>query len=638
MFKILFSSLCTFLPTKAFAAQNSGFWSWFEGMNALTVVFASLCVFAIAYRFYGIFVADKVLRLQANRTTPAVKFADGHDYVKTNKYVLFGHHFAAIAAAGPLVGPVLAAQFGFMPGALWILIGCVLGGAVHDMVVVFASVRHKGESLATIAEREINPFIGTVAGFAVLFILILTLAGLSLACVSAMHNAPWSLFIVAITMPIAVLMGLIMRYKENGVMLASILGIFLLALGIISGHDLMQENVLGWMFNWDKDTVSIAIPLYGFVASVLPVWLLLVPRDYLSTYLKIGTILMLTLGIVFVQPNIMMHMFTPFDNGGGPVINGPVLPFIFITIACGAISGFHAIIGTGTTPKMIGNEKEILFVGYGAMLTEGFVAIMALIAACTMMPGDYFAINAAPDAYQALLAAYPNFAVTDLPYYEEHIGIDLHGRTGGAVSLAVGMAHIFRNLPFMDHLVAYWYNFAVMFEAVFILTAVDAGTRVGRFFLQEMLGKIMPRFNNKDWKPGVIITSAVFTFLWGYLVYTGNISSIWPLFGLSNQLLAACALIVCTTMLLRLNRGKYALAAAIPGIFMVIVTFWAGYLQVFEQYLPQDQTLLAVLGIIVMVLMIIVLAGALRKWLELMHIKHCVKDEYGEEVKALVVE
>ena len=333
-------------------------------------------------------------------------------------------------------------------------------------------------------------------------------------------------------------------------------------------------------------------------------------------------------------------MFNPIllDNGGGPVINGPVLPFIFITIACGAISGFHAIIGTGTTPKMIGNEKEILFVGYGAMLTEGFVAIMALIAACTMMPGDYFAINASHDAYQALLAAHPNFNVVDLPYYEEHIGIDLHGRTGGAVSLAVGMAHIFRNIPYMDHLVAYWYNFAVMFEAVFILTAVDAGTRVGRFFLQEMLGKVMPKFNEKEWMPGIVITSAIFTFLWGYLVYTGNISSIWPLFGLSNQLLAACALIVCTTMLLRLNRGKYTLAVAIPGIFMVIVTFWAGYLQVFTQYLPSGQTLLATLGLIVMFLMIVVLAGAFRKWIQLMRIKTLIKDEYGEEVKARAVE
>ena len=638
--KYLWLAALLFWPDLAAATDGNagGFWTWFEGVNALTVVFASLCIFAIAYRFYGLFVANKVLRLDAERATPAIKYADGHDYVKTNRNVLFGHHFAAIAAAGPLVGPVLAAQFGFMPGALWILIGCVLAGAVHDMVVIFASVRHKGESLATIAEREINPFTGTVAGFAVLFILILTLAGLSLACVSAMHNAPWSLFIVAITMPIAVLMGIIMRYKNDGVLLASIIGIALLVTGIITGHGLMQPEVLGWMFDWDRETVSVAIPLYGFIASVLPVWLLLVPRDYLSTYLKIGTILMLALGIIFVRPDITMPMFTPFINGGGPVISGPVLPFIFITIACGAISGFHAIIGTGTTPKMIGNEKEILFVGYGAMLTEGFVAIMALIAACTMMPGDYFAINATHKAYQALLAAHPNFAVTDLPYYEDHIGIDLHGRTGGAVSLAVGMAHIFRNLPYMDQLVAYWYNFAVMFEAVFILTAVDAGTRVGRFFLQEMLGKVWPKFNNKEWLPGIVITSAVFTFLWGYLVYTGNISTIWPLFGLSNQLLAACALIVCTTMLLRLNRGKYTLAVAVPGIFMVVVTFWAGYLQVFTEYLPKEQNLLAGLGCLVMLLMIVVLAGAFRRWRQLMQIKTCVKDAYGEEVKALAVE
>ncbi len=615
-----------------------GFWSWFEGMNALTLVFASLGIFAIFYRLYGVFIANKVLRLDETRITPAVKYADGHDYVETNKYVLFGHHFAAIAAAGPLVGPVLAAQFGFMPSALWIIFGTVLAGAVHDMVVLFASMRHKAQSLATIAHKEIGPVTGNVAGFAVLFILILTLAGLSLACVGAMHNAPWSLFIVFITMPIAIIMGLIMRYRKNSVLFASLLGLVLLVIGILAGHSLTKPDNLGWMFDWDRDTVAIAIAVYGFFASVLPVWFLLVPRDYLSTYLKIGTILLLALGIFFVRPDMMMHSITPFIHGGGPVINGPVTPFLFITIACGAISGFHAIIGTGTTPKMIGNEKEVLFVGYGAMITEGFVSIMALIAACTMMPGDYFAINSSIETYKDLILHYPEFAVTDLPFYEEHIGLNLHGRTGGAVSLAVGMAHIFKNLPYMENLVAYWYNFAVMFEAVFILTAIDAGTRVGRFFLQEMLGKAVPKFNDKNWMPGVVITSFIFTFCWGYLVYTGNIGSIWPLFGMSNQLLAACALIVCTTMLIRMNRGKYALCAAIPGLFLGCVTFWAGYLQITEIYIPKEQYLLTGMAILVMILMIFVLSSAFMKWASLMKIKTNVKDAYGEEVKMIVVE
>lgn len=607
-----------------------------NNINALTLIFASILIFAIAYRVYGIFIANKVLRLNDQHTTPAVEFADGKDYVATNKNVLFGHHFAAIAAAGPLVGPVLAAQFGYLPGALWILIGCVLGGGVHDMVVLFASVRHKGQSLATIASKEIGKATGTVAGFAILFILILTLAGLSLACINAMHEASWSLFTVVITMPIAVIMGLIMRYKKNSVLFASILGGILLIAGIIGGHSLMQNPTMNNLFSWDIKTISIAIPLYGFLASVLPVWLLLVPRDYLSTYLKIGTIIMLAIGVIVIHPTVQMPALTAFVNGGGPVIGGPVLPFIFIVIACGAISGFHAVIATGTTPKMLNKEREILFVGYGAMLVEGFVALMALIAACTLMPGDYFAINTPKESYDAFLAAHPALHGVDIDYYSQKIGIDLHGRTGGAVSLAVGMAHIFNKIPYMDQLTAYWYNFAIMFEAVFILTAIDAGTRVGRFFLQEMLGSVIPKFNDKNWVPGIIISSLLFTFAWGYLVYTGNVSSIWPLFGISNQLLAACGLIVCTTMLIRMNRGKYALCSAIPGVFMAGITFWAGYIQVATIYIPKEQYLLAALAVTAMVLMLIVFIGAFIKWYELLKINTTKTDFYGEQVKELV--
>ncbi|MGV3705032.1 MAG: carbon starvation protein A [Arcticibacter sp.] len=607
-----------------------------NGVNALTLVFVALLIFAIAYRFYGIFMANKLLRLNAQNVTPAIEFADGKDYVATNRNVLFGHHFAAIAAAGPLVGPVLAAQFGYLPGALWILIGCVLAGGVHDMVVLFASVRHKGESLATIAGKEIGKGTGLIAGIAILFILILTLAGLSLACISAMHEASWSLFTVIATMPIAIIMGLIMRYRKNSVTLASIIGGVLLIAGIVGGHELMQIKEISNLFHWRIETISIAITVYGFLASVLPVWLLLVPRDYLSTYLKIGTILMLTIGVIFIHPTLEMPALTQFIHGGGPVIGGPVLPFIFIVIACGAISGFHAIIATGTTPKMLTNEREILFVGYGAMLVEGFVALMALIAACTLMPGDYFAINTPKDMYDAFLAQNPGLAAVDLNHFSEKIGVDLHGRTGGAVSLAVGMAHIFNKIPFMDDVMAYWYNFAIMFEAVFILTAIDAGTRVGRFFLQEMLGSVMPKFNDKNWMPGIIISSLLFTFSWGYLVYTGNVSSIWPLFGISNQLLAACGLIVCTTMLIRMNRKKYALCAAIPGVFMALITFWAGYEQVVNIYIPKEQYLLAFLAMVAMVLMFIVFINTFRRWYQLSQIKEEKIDYYGDKVKELV--
>lgn len=488
-----------------------------------------------------------------------------------------------------------------------------------------------------------------VAAFAILFILVMTLSGLSLVCVGAMNNAPWSLFVVCSTIPIAILMGIIMKYcQKSGIVIASVLGIVLLMLAILLGKNAVGVAAMGTLFTWNAKSLSIAIAVYGFFASVLPVWFLLVPRDYLSSYLKIGTIVSLALGIIFIHPVIQMPAFTSFIKGGGPIIGGPVIPFIFIIIACGAISGFHAIIGTGTTPKMLNNENDLLFVGYGAILVEGFVAIMALIAAVTLVPGDYFAINTPKAAYDAFLASNPGLAVKDLAFFSEKIGIDLAGRTGGAVSLAVGMANIFNKIPYMDNLMAYWYNFAVMFEAVFILTAIDAGTRVGRFFLQELLGRAIPYFKDQKRKSGVLIAGLLFTFSWGYLVYTWDIGSIWPLFGISNQLLASCALIVCTTMFIRMNRGKLALLTAIPGVFMAIVTLWAGYIQVFgmqlsngtflKGYFHKNQFLLGILAIIVMIFMMIVFVSSFKKWYELSKIKSLTTDKYGDLVKVVVEE
>lgn len=604
------------------------------GVNALTIVFASLCVFAIAYRFYGLWIANKVLALDAARQTPAVKYADGQDYVATNKTVLFGHHFAAIAAAGPLLGPVLAAQFGYMPGLLWILIGCVLAGGVHDMVVLFCSVRHKGKSLAHIASSEIDPTTGFIASWAVLAILILTLAGLSIAVVNAMHNSLWSTYTVACTIPIAIVMGLYMHvWRKGDVKGASLIGLVLLVLCILSGPWVAAHpQYFGWL-DIDKGPMSLLIPVYGFIASVLPVWLLLLPRDYLSTYLKIGTIAALALGILFVMPEFQMPAFTDFVKGGGPIVGGPVIPFIFITIACGALSGFHATIGTGTTPKMIGNERDVLFVGYGAMLMEGFVAVMALVAACVLVPADYFAINSPADKFAAL-----GLSVHELPLLEQQVQESLMHRPGGSVSLAVGMAHIFSKVPFMEHLMAYWYHFAIMFEAVFILTAVDAGTRVGRFFLQEMAGRVWPRFAQKDWWPGIIITSAVFTSAWGYLVYSGDIGSIWPLFGISNQLLASVTLLIGTTVILRMNKTRYAWITGVPGVLMTIITFWAGIWLITNQYLPAGQYLLVTLSVVVMVLMLFVIVGTLRRWAVLLGMHTTTTDEYGVVVKTVVPE
>jgi len=603
-------------------------------MNSLTLIFASACIFAIAYRFYGLFLASKVMNLQEERETPAVSLQDGHDYMKTNKYVLFGHHFAAIAAAGPLLGPVLAAQFGYLPGALWILIGCVLAGGVHDMIVLFASVRHKGKSLSVIAETEIGKSAGKVASISILFILILTLAGLSIAVVNAMFNSPWATFTVFATIPIAMIMGVYMRSIRPGdIRGMSIIGLVLLLLSLYVGPFVAADPELAKLFTFTKKELAVIIPVYGFAASVLPVWFLLVPRDYLSTYLKIGTIAALALGIVFIHPELQMPALTEYFFGGGPIIPGAAFPFLFITIACGALSGFHAIIGSGTTPKMIANEKDILFVGYGAMLTEGFVAIMALVAACVLVPADYFAINAAPAAFAKL-----GIATVNLPELAAQVGEQVQGRPGGAVSLAVGMAYIFSAVPFMKGMMAYWYHFAIMFEAVFILTAVDAGTRVGRYLLQEMLGKVYQPFADNTWTPGVIISSALFTGSWGYLVYTGDISTIWPLFGMANQLLASCALIVGTTMLIRLGKARYAWVTGVPGLLVYPMVMWAGYLNITGNYMPKELYLLSGMSVLLMFLITIVFIAAFARWYTLLKIEETVTDPHGDEVLALATD
>jgi carbon starvation protein len=502
------------------------------------------------------------------------------------------------------------------------------------MVTLFASVRHKGHSLPSIAALEIDSAAGKTAGIAIMFILLLTLAGLSLAVVNSLFQSPWGTFTVFATIPIAFIMGLYLHvWRIGDVFGASVIGVVLMLAVILAGPYVAHHAVLAKWFTLSRTSLALTIPFYGFVASVLPVWLLLCPRDYLSTYLKIGTILMLVLGICFVHPQLQMPAVTQFYHGGGPVIPGAAMPFLFITIACGAVSGFHAIIATGTTPKMIPNERNILFVGYGAMVTEGMVAIMALIAACVLVPSDYFAINAAPGVFAKL-----GMTTVHLPELARQVGENVQGRTGGAVSLAVGMAYIFGAVPLFRNLMGYWYHFAIMFEAVFILTAVDTGTRVGRFFLQEMLGQVWPRFQEQRWWPGIILTSGVFTAAWGYLVYTGDISTIWPLFGISNQLLAACGLIVCTCMLIRMDKARYAWITIVPGLFMAFITFWAGYLSVVHNYLPAGHYLLAVMAIVVMVLMAIVFVLAVRRWLRLLQIDSTMKDVWGEPVLEIVKE
>lgn len=545
-----------------------------ENINALWMVVAAGCVYAVAYRFYAAFIASKVLALDDGRATPAIRLKDGVDYEPTNKWVVFGHHFAAIAGAGPLIGPMLAAQFGYLPGFLWILIGAVVAGGVHDMVILAASVRRDGKSLAQIAREVVGPVGGVAASVAILFIIIVALAGLGLAVVNALTHSPWGTFTIAMTIPAALLMGGYMRYLRPGkVAEMSVIGVALLLAAVIGGH-WIPGSFLEPFFNLSRGGLIIAIAVYGLLASVLPVWLLLCPRDYLSTYMKIGTVALLAAGVILIAPSLRMPPVTQFVHGGGPVIPGTLFPFMFITIACGAISGFHALIASGTTPKLIMSEREIPVIGYGAMLVEGFVGIMALIAATILIPGDYFAINTAL-SFEGLAAM--GFPVDRIAELSAMVGVDVAHRPGGAVSLAVGMASIIGNIPGLKGLMPYWYNFALMFEALFILTTVDAGTRVARFLLQEFGGAVYKPLGRQAWLPGSIAASVVVVFAWSWLIWSGSVSSIWPMFGVSNQLLAAIALGVGTTLIVRAQKLKYVWVTAVPMAFMFVTTFTASF-------------------------------------------------------------
>src|SRR5580658_1168889 len=608
-------------------------------MNTFPVLLAALCVYAIGYRYYSAFIAAKALALDDRRTTPSHTFADGHNYVASPRWVLFGHHFAAIAGAGPLVGPTLAAQFGFAPGFLWILIGAVLAGCVQDFTVLVASVRHRGRSLADVARTEISPFAGVVAMISILFILLVSLAGLGIVVVNALANSPWGVFTIGMTIPIAIIMGLWMFKTQAGkvnVTVPSIFGVVLLLGAVVGGRWFAQSSAASAL-TFTPHQITYLMGIYGLVASVLPVWLLLAPRDYLSTYVKLGTIAALIIGVFIVHPNIQFPNFTPFIHGGGPIIKGKLFPFLFVTIACGAISGFHSLVSSGTTPKMLDKETDARFIGYGAMVAESLVGILALIAACSMYPGDYFAINTTPAVFGHL-----GLSTVNLSLYSHEVGEQLAGRTGGAVSLAIGMAGIFRGLPGMDRLMGYWYHYAIMFEALFILTTIDAGTRVARYVLQELMGKVYKPFGNSAWLPGNLLTSSFVVLGWGYLIYTGNISTLWPLFGTGNQLLATIALAVTTTFLINMGKQKYAWITAVPMCFVGVATLTAGVLSVKNIFLPFSSKpgqvftgyLDSVLMAIFIVGVVLVVFSAVRRWIAVLNGAPAPQEAFGPPVTA----
>ncbi len=579
------------------------------------------------------FIAAKVLALDDSRPVPSTTMYDGHNYYPTNKWVLFGHHFAAISGAGPLIGPVLAAQFGFLPGLLWLVIGVCLGGAVHDFMILAASVRRKGKSLAEIARTEISPLSGLVAGIAILFIVVIALAGLGLVVVNALAESPWGTFTVGFTIPLALFMGLYMyRFRKGKILEASVIGVIGMLLAVYLGGRIADSS---WAaaFTLSPHRVTLLMAGYGFIASVLPVWLLLCPRDYLSSYLKIGTVAFLIIGVILVHPNLQMPAVTPFVSGGGPVIPGKVYPFVFITIACGAISGFHSLISSGTTPKMIAKESDARMIGYGSMLMEGVVGVVALIAATSLFPGDYFAINtqqktdAQKASYVRMVNAETeqgfNLKTQELDRLEADSGEKVRGRTGGAVTLALGIAKIFDGIPGLRGLMKYWYHFAIMFEALFILTTIDTGTRVARFLLGEFGGRVFRKLEEPNWLPGSIVTSALVVAAWGAFIWNGSISTIWPMFGIANQLLAAVALCVATTVIINMGKARYCWVTVAPLSFVATTTLVAGWDSVRDIFWPQAQNPLTAtqgyintsLTVLIMTAAVIVLIDSVRRWI-----------------------